>query len=88
MSHDFLGLSTLDKIHQAAIQASRKYGVGACGPPGFYGTIDVHLELERELARFYGTEEAIIYSQAFATISSVIPAFAKRGDILVWFVFI
>jgi 7-keto-8-aminopelargonate synthetase-like enzyme len=34
-----------------------------------------------------GTEEAIIYSQAFATISSVIPAFAKRGDILVWYRF-
>ena len=83
MSHDFLGLSTHERIHQAAIQASRKYGVGACGPPGFYGTIDVHLELERELARFSGTEEAIIYSQAFSTVSSVIPAFAKRGDILV-----
>jgi serine palmitoyltransferase len=45
--------------------------------------VDVHIELEKELARFIGTEEAIIYSQAFATISSVIPAFAKRGDILV-----
>lgn len=34
----------------------KKYGVGACGPRGFYGTIDVHLELEDRLARFMGTE--------------------------------
>ena len=33
-----------------------KYGVGSCGPRGFYGTIDVHLQLEDELAQFMGTE--------------------------------
>jgi len=33
-----------------------KYGVGACGPRGFYGTIDVHLKLEDDLARFMGTQ--------------------------------
>jgi serine palmitoyltransferase len=41
------------------------------------------MKLEKDLASFLGTEDAIIYSQAFATISSVIPAFCKRGDILV-----
>ena len=34
----------------------KKYGLGACGPRGFYGTIDVHLELEERLARFMGTQ--------------------------------
>lgn len=82
-SFDFLGLTAQLEIHEVAAGALRKYGVGACGPPGFYGTIDAHIELEKDLARFIGTEEAIIYSQAFSTISSVIPAFAKRGDILV-----
>ncbi len=33
-----------------------KYGVGACGPRGFYGTIDVHLQLEERLARLMGTQ--------------------------------
>lgn len=41
------------------------------------------MDLERDIASFLGTEGSIIYSQAFATISSVIPAFCKRGDILV-----
>jgi serine palmitoyltransferase len=45
--------------------------------------MDVHLELEEEIASFLGTEAAILYSQGFSAVSSVIPAFSKRGDILV-----
>jgi 7-keto-8-aminopelargonate synthetase-like enzyme len=45
--------------------------------------IDVHIQLERDIADFLGTEAAILYSQGFSTISSVIPAFCKRGDIIV-----
>jgi serine palmitoyltransferase len=41
------------------------------------------MTLEAELAAFLGTEAAIVYAQAFAAVSSVIPAFAKRGDIIV-----
>lgn len=44
---------------------------------------DVHMALENDIARFLGTEKAIIYAQGFSTISSVIPAFSKRGDIIV-----
>jgi serine palmitoyltransferase len=43
----------------------------------------VHLELERNLADFLGTESAILYSQSFSTIPSVISAFAKRHDVIV-----
>jgi serine palmitoyltransferase len=68
---------------ETAIGTLRKYGLGSCGPPGFYGTIDVHLELEKSIASFLGTESAIIYSQSFSTASSVIPAFCKRGDVIV-----
>lgn len=45
--------------------------------------VDVHMDLERGIADFLGTEAAILYSQGFSTISSVIPAFCKRGDIIV-----
>ena|ERR1700730_11234380 len=41
------------------------------------------MQLERDIADFLGTEAAILYSQGFSTISSVIPAFCKRGDIIV-----
>lgn len=46
--------------------------------------IDVHVELEEHLARFTGREEAILYSYGFATISSAIPAYSKRRDIIFW----
>ena len=41
------------------------------------------MDLEHDIADFLGTEAAILYSQGFSTISSVIPAFCKRGDIIV-----
>ncbi|KAG9310150.1 serine palmitoyltransferase [Chiua virens] len=72
-----------EQIKEKAIETLRQYGLGSCGPPGFYGTIDVHLDLERNIAEFLGTEASILYSQGFSTISSVIPAFCKRGDIIV-----
>jgi serine palmitoyltransferase len=45
--------------------------------------IDVHTDLEKDIADFLGTEAAILYSQGFSTVSSVIPAFCKRNDIIV-----
>jgi 7-keto-8-aminopelargonate synthetase-like enzyme len=43
----------------------------------FYGTIDIHLELEERLARFFNCEEGIIYSYGFSTIASIIPGLIK-----------
>lgn len=65
--------------------AIKKYGVGTCGPPGFYGTLDIHLELEAIISKFLRTQASILYSQNFSAVSSVIPAFSKRGDIIVWY---
>lgn len=51
--------------------------------PNFQFRLDVHMNLEHDIAEFLGTEASIIYSQGFSTIPSVIPAFCKRGDIIV-----
>ncbi|KAH8986387.1 serine palmitoyltransferase [Lactarius hatsudake] len=82
-SYNFTGLAGNEVIKVHAIETLRKYGVGSCGPPGFYGTIDVHTNLERDIADFLGTEASILYSQGFSTIPCVISVFAKRGDIIV-----
>lgn len=81
-SMNFLGLLGDASIEEAAQKALNKYGVGSCGPRGFYGTMDVHLELEDRLAKFMNTEEAILYSYGFSTIASAIPAYSKRGDVI------
>jgi serine palmitoyltransferase len=82
-SYDFLGMANDRKFEKAAIDIIRTYGIGTCGPRGFYGTIDVHLDLEKSIAEFLGTESAIIYSYGFSTVASAIPAFSKKGDVLI-----
>lgn len=61
---DFLGLGGRQEVKAAARAALDKYGCGSCGPRGFYGTIDTHVEAEEAVARFMGAEEAISYSDA------------------------
>ena len=80
---DLLGLSARRELKETARASLLKFGLGSCGPRGFYGTIDAHLHLEQRIAALYGVEEAIIYSDGASTPSSAIPAFAKRGDLLV-----
>lgn len=82
-SEDHYNFSSSDQIKTVATDTLRTYGVGPCGPPGFYGTQDVHMEAEDAVAQHLGTEACIIYAQNFSTISSAIPAFCKRGDVIV-----
>ncbi|KAK0649514.1 pyridoxal phosphate-dependent transferase [Cercophora newfieldiana] len=82
-TYNFYNLNANEQIKEKAIQTLRTYGVGPCGPPQFYGTQDVHMKTEADIATFLGTEGCIVYAQAFSTISSVIPSFCKRGDIIV-----
>ncbi|KAI9680748.1 MAG: serine palmitoyltransferase component [Caeruleum heppii] len=82
-SYNFYNFVSNETLKEKAIQTLRTYGVGPCGPPGFYGTQDVHMRTEADIAAFLGTEACIVYAQALSTISSVIPAFSKRGDIIV-----
>ena len=81
-SYNFLDFNGRHDIEEAAIDTISKYGVGSCGPRGFYGTVDVHLELEERIAKFTSCEEAILYSFGFSTVASVIPAYSKRGDVI------
>ena len=82
-SFDFLGLSSVPTVKTNIRGALNKYGCGSCGPRGFYGTIDVHLEFEAAIAKFMGVQEAIAYSDSASGITSTISAFAKKGDLLI-----
>ncbi|XP_070564093.1 serine palmitoyltransferase 1-like [Ptychodera flava] len=79
---NFLGMLGKKPVENGAVKALQKYGVGSCGPRGFYGTVDIHLELEDRLAKYMKTEEAILYSYGFSTVASAIPAYAKRSDVI------
>ncbi|RZF34904.1 hypothetical protein LSTR_LSTR012901 [Laodelphax striatellus] len=81
-TQNYIGLIGNEAIENSAIETITKCGVGSCGPRGFYGTHEIHLDLEERLAKFMDLEEALVYSYGFSTISSAIPAYAKRGDII------
>ncbi|GAM22010.1 hypothetical protein SAMD00019534_051850 [Acytostelium subglobosum LB1] len=81
---NYLGFIGNSEIQADAEKTIRKYGVGACGPRGFYGTIDVHLDLEKRLGEFLKYPcPAILYSSGYATVSTTIPSFSKIGDIII-----
>lgn len=82
-SANYLGLIGHEKLLESCTDALEKYGVGSCGPRGFYGTIDVHLDCEARIAKFLGTPDSILYSYGLSTMFSAIPAFCKRGDVVV-----
>ncbi|XP_047055345.1 long chain base biosynthesis protein 1a-like [Lolium rigidum] len=82
-SANYLGLIGNEKIAECCVGSLEKYGVGPCGPRGFYGTTDVHLDCEAKIANFLGTPDSVLYSYGISTIFSVIPAFCKKGDIIV-----
>lgn len=80
---DFLSLQHDSSIKNAAIEAVKECGVGTCGPCGFYGTQISHIELESCISKTLNMDASIVYSQGFSSISSVIPAFSKKGDVIV-----
>lgn len=83
-SNAYLGLTNHPKVKEAAIEATRKYGTGCAGSRFLNGTLDIHLELERELADFVGKEEAIIFSTGFQVNLGVISCLTGREDYIIW----
>lgn len=82
-THDYLSTSSSPTLRQTALSSLSHYGCGSCGPRGFYGTIDAHLELEQCMSEFLQTESAILYSDGASATTSTVAAFAKRGDLLI-----
>jgi glycine C-acetyltransferase len=65
-SNNYLGLSNHPKVKQAAIEGIKKYGYGVASVRFICGTQDIHYELEKTIAKFVGTEDAILFSSCFA----------------------
>ena len=61
-SNNYLGLTGDERVMQGARDALERYGTGLTGSRLLNGTIDLHLELEREIAEWMGTEDAIVFT--------------------------
>ncbi|WP_262174485.1 glycine C-acetyltransferase [Saccharococcus sp. Marseille-Q5394] len=79
-SNNYLGLATDEGLKKLAIAATEKYGVGAGAVRTINGTLDIHIELEKKLAEFKGTEAAISYQSGFNCNMAAISAVMTKQD--------
>jgi len=82
-ANNYLGLTTHPKLKQAAIDAVEKYGVGSGAVRAISGTMDLHMELERRLAKFKKAEASLTYPTGFMANSGLIPQLVGKEDIIV-----
>ena len=82
-SNAYTGLTGDDRVINAGIEAMKKYGSGCAGSRFLNGTLDIHVQLEKELAEFIGKDEALCFSTGFSVNSGVIPALLTRNDFII-----
>jgi 8-amino-7-oxononanoate synthase len=82
-SNNYLGLTTHPGVKEAARRAIERYGTGCGGSRFLNGTLDLHEELERKLARFKRREAALVFSTGFQTNLGILAALGGKRDILV-----
>ena len=81
-TYDIHNFEEDEKRQERLINIIKEYGCGSCGPRNFYGGTLEHVKLEEEIKKFYNTNEAIIISYGHNIMSSVIPVFAKPGNVI------
>jgi 8-amino-7-oxononanoate synthase len=79
-SNNYLGLTTDPRVKAAAIEALERYGTSVTGSRFLNGTLELHLELERRLAKFVGMEAALVFSTGYQTNVGTITAILGKGD--------
>jgi len=82
-SNNYLGLTAHPRVKQAAIDAVKKYGTGCSGSRYLTGTLDLHIELEKRLAKFFGVESVLLFSTGYQTAQGVIPTLVQKGEYVV-----
>ena len=82
-SNAYTGLTGDDRVINAAQQALVKYGSGCAGSRFLNGTLDLHVQLEKELAAFENKDDALCFSTGFSVNSGVISAVVGRGDYII-----
>jgi 8-amino-7-oxononanoate synthase len=82
-SNNYLGLTTHPKVRQAAIDAINRYGTSCTGSRFANGTLELHEQLERELAAWVGKESAVIFTTGMQANLGTISALVGRGDVVI-----
>ena len=82
-SNNYLGLATDPRVKRAAVLAVESWGVGTTGSRVLNGTLDLHADVERRLARFFRRDAALFFTSGYMANLGVISGLAGRGDVVV-----
>jgi len=82
-SNNYLGLSTHPKVKEAAMKAIQTHGAGSGSVRPIAGTMDIHIELERRLAKFKHAEASLVYQTGFAANAGLIPQLVGKEDLMI-----
>ncbi|MBV9483347.1 MAG: glycine C-acetyltransferase [Acidobacteria bacterium] len=82
-SNNYLGLTTHPKLREAALSATKKYGVGSGAVRTIAGTMKIHLELEERIAAFKNVEACVVFQSGFAANAGTVSAVLGKDDFII-----
>src|ERR1700736_4064419 len=82
-SNNYLGLTTHPKLREAALEATRRYGVGSGAVRTIAGTMKIHMELEEKIARFKNVEACVVFPSGFAANAGTVSAVLGKEDFII-----
>jgi len=82
-SNNYLGLANHPRLKEAAIQAVKTHGAGSGSVRPIAGNMDLHIELERRLAKFKNCAASLVFQSGFAVNAGLIPQLVGQGDLII-----
>jgi glycine C-acetyltransferase len=82
-SNNYLGLTTHPKLREAALEATRRYGVGSGAVRTVAGTMKIHMELEEKIARFKNVEACVVFQSGFTANAGTVSAILGKDDFII-----
>src|SRR5256886_2647503 len=82
-SNNYLGLTTHPRLREAALEATRRLGVGSGSVRTIAGTMEIHMELERRLAAFKRTDAVVVFQSGFASNAGTVAAVLGKDDFII-----
>src|SRR3954465_7566592 len=82
-SNNYLGLTTHPKLREAALEATREFGVGSGAVRTIAGTMKIHMELEEKIARFKNVEACVVFQSGFTANAGTVSAILGKDDFVI-----
>ena len=82
-SNNYLGLCTHPRLREAALEATKKFGVGSGAVRTIAGTMKIHVELEEKIARFKNVEACVVFQSGFTANAGTVSAILGKDDFII-----